>query len=55
LADLFDAFKTKVVYDKANRTLTLAVTLTGELVPQNEKTPTANRPVGEFVYSGGGF
>ena len=52
LADIFDAFNVKVIYDKANRKLTLAATLTGELVSENEKTPTAKGPVGEFVHSG---
>ena len=55
LADIFDAFKIKVTYDKANRRLTLAATVTPGLVPQNEKTPTEEGPVGEFVYSGGGI
>jgi hypothetical protein len=56
LADIFDAFNVKVVYDKANRKLALAATLTDELVwPENEKSPTATGPVGEFVHSGGGI
>ncbi len=55
LADLFDAFNVKVTFDKANQKLTLAATLTGELVFENEKTPTAKGPVGEFVHSGGGI
>jgi hypothetical protein len=40
-------------YDKANRKLTLAATLTDELVSENERTPTAKGPVGEFIHSGG--
>jgi hypothetical protein len=53
LVEVFDAFKVTVVFDKANHKLTLAATITPELVPQNEKTPTATGPVGEFVHSGG--
>jgi hypothetical protein len=55
LADVFDAFKATVVFDKANRKLTLAATITPELVPQNQNSPTARGPVGEFVHSGGGI
>jgi hypothetical protein len=41
-----------VVFDKTNRKLTLAAALTGELAAaQNEKTPTAGGPVGEFAHS----
>jgi site-specific DNA recombinase len=61
LAALLKAFDVQVTFDKANRKLTLAATLTSELVAENEATagnensPTPRGPVGEFVHSGGGI
>ncbi|ADB53590.1 hypothetical protein [Conexibacter woesei] len=54
LADLFEAFDVTATYDKTNRQLKLAATVTPELIPEKEK-PRPASPVGEFVHSGGGF
>jgi hypothetical protein len=40
LADILDRFHVEAVYDKANRTLELAATVTPELMPEPER----NRP-----------
>ncbi len=41
LADLFETFEVTAVYDKPNRTLELAATVTPELVPENENPDRA--------------
>jgi hypothetical protein len=55
LADLFRAFDVKVTFDKANRRLTLAATITPELVPQNEKPRRPEGRSGNSLIAGAGF
>jgi len=54
LADIFDAFNVKVVFDKANRKLTLAATLTSELVAENEKPRRPGGRSGNSSIAGAG-
>ena len=47
--DLLEAFDVTAVYDKAGRTLELGATVMPELVPDQGKTPTERRPVGDML------
>jgi hypothetical protein len=55
LADLFDAFDVTTTYDKPNRTLTVAATVTPELVLENENPRRAVAPSGKSFIAGAGF
>jgi hypothetical protein len=52
LADLFDAFDVTATYDKPNRTLTVAATVTPELVLETEIPDEAVAPSGKSSIAG---
>lgn len=55
LAEICEAFRITVIYDKPNHTIELSATILPELLPkdQTRRTPKARR--GIRIYSGGGF
>jgi hypothetical protein len=55
LAELFAAFDVTAIYDKPNRTLELAATVTPELVPENENPRRSDAPSGISSIAGAGF
>ena len=55
LVELFQAFDVTAVYDKPNRTLELAATVTPELVPENEKPRPSHARSGISSIAGAGF
>ncbi len=54
LAEICDAFRITVTYDKPNRTIELSATIVPELLPKNMNPTYTEGAVGVFVYSGGG-
>lgn len=55
LADLFDAFKITVTYDKPTHTLELAATVTAELVPAPERLQPPRRRSQNCDIAGAGY
>lgn len=55
LARLFAAFDVSAIYDKPNRTLELAVTVTPELIPEDENPRRSGAPSGISSIAGAGF
>jgi hypothetical protein len=55
LAEICDAFRITVTYDKPNRTIELSATIVPELLPKDMNPTYTEGPVGVFVYSGGGI
>ena len=53
LSELFAAFDLSATYDKEQRALRLAATLTPELVPPTERSRPPKEAVGEIFHSGG--
>jgi hypothetical protein len=55
LTELFAAFDLTATYDKGQRALRLAATLSPALIPASERTRPPKEAVGEILHSGAGF
>ena len=53
LAEICEAFRITVIYDKPNQTIELSATILPELLPKDQTPTYTEGPVGVFVYSGG--
>jgi len=55
LAEICEAFRITVIYDKPNQTIELSAAILPDLLPKDQTPTYTEGPVGVFVYSGGGI